>query len=404
MPEKLRLAVTSTLPKVSLTAGALSSPELSSGGATSLGFAISLDAPATETQSVHWQVVGSGVNPAAGSDFTGGVLPSGTVSFVPGQTSGLIPVWVAQDGLVEPDESFEVFLSNPSAGLVLGASTFAAATILNDDLPRVAIAAIDTAKAEGASGTTPFAFTVYLDAAAASTLSVWWQTMGSGASSATFADFTGGVEPSGTVTFAPGETSKTISVNVASDTRIEPDEGFQVILLAPAPGLASGSAIRASATILNDDVPKVGLRLSTPARAEGGSGSTAFTFAVTLDAPSHTAQSVQWQVAGTGANPAVASDFAGGALPSGVLVFAPGEVGKTVTVNVAGDSIVEPSEAFRVLLSDPSPGLLLGSAVTAGFTHQLRRLLIDDGAGRFPFGATGDERHDRGFGGVLHGA
>jgi adenylate cyclase len=41
---------------------------------------------------------------------------------------------------------------------------------------------------------------------------------------------------------------------------------------------------------------------------------------------------------------------------------------------------------------------------TSGFTHQLRRLLIDDRAGRFPFGATGDERHDRGFGGVLRRA
>jgi hypothetical protein len=39
-----------------------------------------------------------------------------------------------------------------------------------------------------------------------------------------------------------------------------------------------------------------------------------------------------------------------------------------------------------------------------GFTHQLRRLLIDDRAGCFRLGATGDERHDRGFGGMLHGA
>ncbi len=75
------MAAASTFPKVSLTTKAASSPELSSGGATSLGFAISLDAPATETQSVHWQVVGSGANPAAGSDFADGVLPSGTVSF-----------------------------------------------------------------------------------------------------------------------------------------------------------------------------------------------------------------------------------------------------------------------------------------------------------------------------------
>jgi hypothetical protein len=42
--------------------------------------------------------------------------------------------------------------------------------------------------------------------------------------------------------------------------------------------------------------------------------------------------------------------------------------------------------------------------VAPGFTHQLRRLLIDDRAGCFPLGATGDERHDRGFGGMLHGA
>ena len=40
----------------------------------------------------------------------------------------------------------------------------------------------------------------------------------------------------------------------------------------------------------------------------------------------------------------------------------------------------------------------------AGFTHQLRRPLMDDGAGCFPLGATGDERHDRGFGIMLHGA
>jgi predicted patatin/cPLA2 family phospholipase len=40
----------------------------------------------------------------------------------------------------------------------------------------------------------------------------------------------------------------------------------------------------------------------------------------------------------------------------------------------------------------------------AGFTHQLSQLLIADRAGRFPLGATGDERHDRGFGIMLHGA
>ena len=55
----------------------------------------------------------------------------------------------------------------------------------------------------------------------------------------------------------------------------------------------------------------------------------------------------------------------------------------------------------------PAPALTVtenAQAMGPGFTHQLKRLLIDDRAGRFPFGATGDEQHDRGLGGVLHGA
>ena len=57
--------------------------------------------------------------------------------------------------------------------------------------------------------------------------------------------------PSGTLSFAAGETSKTITVNVAGDTTVEANEGFTSRCRTPA-GTTIGTAA-ATGTILNDD-------------------------------------------------------------------------------------------------------------------------------------------------------
>ena len=77
-------------------------------------------------------MTGSGANPAAAADFTGGVFPTGTVSFAAGETSKTITVNVAGDSTVESAENFTVTLSNPSAGTAIGTAA-ATGTILNDD-------------------------------------------------------------------------------------------------------------------------------------------------------------------------------------------------------------------------------------------------------------------------------
>jgi hypothetical protein len=60
-------------------------------------------------------------------------------------------------------------------------------------------------------------------------------------------------------------------------------------------------------------------------------------------------------------------------------------------------------EAYLTALC-PACGAAQGDGAATGRVHdQLRQLLIDDRAGRFPFCATGDERHDQGFGIMLHG-
>jgi hypothetical protein len=110
---------------------------------------------------------------------------------------------------------------------------------------------------------------------ASGTASASWSVAGSGANPASAADFVGGALPSGTVTLGADETSKTIAVNIAGDTTIEPDEGF-TLTLATGSGAELGTA-SASATIRNDDVDA-----SAPQLQSGGVRFNAIGTQVTL--------------------------------------------------------------------------------------------------------------------------
>jgi hypothetical protein len=75
---------------------------------------------------------------------------------------------------------------------------------------------------------------------------------------------------------------------------------------------------------------------------------------------------LSYAVTGSVTNPANAADFAGNALPSGVVTFAAGETTKTLSIGVAGDATVEPDNGFIVTLANPSAGLTLGAATANG--------------------------------------
>ena len=99
------------------------------------------------------------------------------------------------------------------------------------------------------------------------------------ADAASAGDFLDGVLPSESLTFSPGETSKTIVVMVSGDTTVEPDRTFAVALSAPSSGL--GIAVpSAVATIRNDDAAVTVAALAT-AGDEGQSGATSLAFVVT---------------------------------------------------------------------------------------------------------------------------
>jgi hypothetical protein len=205
----------------------------------------------TGTSSASWAVTGSGGSPASASDFLGGVLPSGSVSFGPGVTSQDITVNVVGDASVETDETFTLTLSAP-VNATLGTAT-ATGTITNDDtLPVVAMTTTTLSQAEGNSGLTNFLFNVGRSGNLAASSAVNWAVTGSGGNPANAADFAGGVLPSGTLNYASGDTTQTITVQVAGDVTVETDETFTVTLSSPT-GATLGTAT-AVGTITNEDV------------------------------------------------------------------------------------------------------------------------------------------------------
>jgi hypothetical protein len=113
-------------------------------------------------------------------------------------------------------------------------------------LKKVSISIADASVSEGNAGSTTVSVPVALSAASPLAVSVGWATADGTAASGS--DYTAA---SGRLTFAPGETQKTIAVTVAGDTVIEADETLTVQLSAPVNAtIGQGSA---TVAIQNDD-------------------------------------------------------------------------------------------------------------------------------------------------------
>jgi uncharacterized delta-60 repeat protein len=151
---------------------------------------------------------------------------------------------------------------------------------------------------------------------------------------------------SGTLTFAPGETSKTIVVTVIGDILDEANELFRVNLSAPVnAGIGDGQA---NCTIVDDDRPPA-VAINDITISEGNNGQAQATFTVTLSMNSSRnvyINAISYN--GTARSPA---DYAS----SGArLIFKPGEVSKTFSVPVTSDLLDEADETFYVVLSEPA--------------------------------------------------
>jgi len=120
-----------------------------------------------------------------------------------------------------------------------------------DGAHQLSITADDVSKSEGNDGSTSFTFTVHRDGSTAGETSVHYKVAGTGTHAADATDFVGSVLPAGSVHFADGESSKTITVNVHGDATPEANETFSIVLNDAEHGTITGGT--ATATIINDD-------------------------------------------------------------------------------------------------------------------------------------------------------
>ncbi|MBK8320983.1 MAG: DUF4214 domain-containing protein [Betaproteobacteria bacterium] len=114
--------------------------------------------------------------------------------------------------------------------------------------PAIGITAGQSLVNEGQIGSTPFSFTVTRTGILAGASSVLWYVSSSQANGS---DFAGGLFPSGAISFATGESSKTVTIYIAGDSVYENDESFTVTLNSPSGATISTATIPGG--IRNDD-------------------------------------------------------------------------------------------------------------------------------------------------------
>jgi len=118
----------------------------------------------------------------------------------------------------------------------------------------------DPALSEGNSGTTLLGFVVTLSKPSSNTVTVSYGTCGLGCGTGTAGAGSDYTIKNGTVTFAPGQTSRSIVIAMTGDSTAEPDETFDVNLSAATnAGIAKASG---RGTIVNDDPAGVASQIS----------------------------------------------------------------------------------------------------------------------------------------------
>jgi subtilisin family serine protease len=238
-------------------------------------------------------------------------------------------------------------------GTVTSTTSLATKTVTNGRLnisgalgkaPDVSISINDVQIEEGNFGNRQAVFTVSLATASAATVTVDYATIGGSAS--TKRDL---VPVKGRLTFAPGETSKTISVTITAETIVESDESFSIQLLKPTNAVISKAF--GAGTIQNDD-QTAQLTITNVTQQETNSGLTPFVFTLSLSAARAEPVKVKWN---TTLGTAIKADLTAG---KGTVTFAPGVTTQTISVMVKGDAIEEANETFFINLIAPANAIL----------------------------------------------
>ena len=206
------------------------------------------------TVSVDYITVGWSDRPGYASGASDFVGQMGRLTFAPGETSKTITVSILDDRLVEGPEKFGVNLSNVTGGAELGTTSYAEVTIVdNERAGRIQFdsasysvnesagtATVRVTRTDGSDGT------VSVNVSTVNRSLSGYATVGQ--------DYIGQTVP---VTFAPGETSKTITVAILDDQLIEGTEILGIALWGVTGGAELGATSYSEVTIVDNDKPNL---------------------------------------------------------------------------------------------------------------------------------------------------
>lgn len=306
---------------------------------TELSFVISRTGP-TGAATINFTTAGG--TATAGSDYT--LINNQSISFLAGETTKTVRVSLADDAVVESNETVVASISNASTGSI---STSSASTIINDNEQSVWSVVATTDIVDEGAGTITYTVS-RTGATGAATLN--FST--SGGTAASGSDYTALTQ---TLSFVAGETSKTIQVAVTDDTLQESNE----TVVASISALSSGTIATGSATAtINDNEQSVwSVATSTPSVDES-------------------AGFITYTVSRTGATGAATINFAtaGGSATGGsdytaltqTLTFAAGEISKTIQIAVTNDTLAESNETVVASISSgANSGVVATSSATS---------------------------------------
>jgi hypothetical protein len=290
------------------------------------------------SRNVTVQYATSNGTATAPSDYV--AVPLTTLTFLPGETTKPVTVTVNGDSVDEPNETFNVNLSNVSASAVFG-DNLGIGTITDDDTSSLSIN--DVAVTEGNSGTVTATFTVTMSTA--NSANVTMQVATSNGTAVAPGDYT--AVPLTTLTFTPGQLTQTVAVPVVGDTLDEVNETFNVNLSNVSANAVIGDNLGIG-TILDDDTATI--QINDVSQNEGNSGTSTMGFTVSLTTPSASTVTVTAQTANGTAT--AGSDYV--ATGPTVLTFNPGATSQPFNVTINGDATSEPNETVLVNLTAPS--------------------------------------------------
>lgn len=303
-------------------------PKISISGTSVVeGGAASLTVTRTGFASAAFNVSYSTVNGTAISpdDFT---ATTGTLSFLSGETSKSISVPTANDTVYEGPEAFTVVLSGPTGGAVIDTGTGTVSLGDNDAPPSFAVS--------GASATEGSNIVLTVTKSGSTQIS---HSVNYGTANGTAAAPGDYGASSGTLTFLPGETSKTITISTVDDGTYETAETFS-LNLSGATGGATISSPTGTGTISDNDTAPT-LSMSNVSVMEGAQASVT----VTKSGATEVNSTVSYA---TSDGTATTSDYQAVA---GTLTFYPNETTKTVQIWTVDNNKYNVPKTFNLGLS-----------------------------------------------------